>query len=88
MDERVRWRGRPPVSLPNLPPGDYVVEAWHELFGAQTANVTVGEGATAEVSFSFNAGMARNAVVPLGDPLIIKHAEDGSITAVREPADD
>jgi hypothetical protein len=32
--------------------------------------------------------MARNAVVPLGDPLIIKHAEDGSITAVRERSGD
>jgi hypothetical protein len=31
--------------------------------------------------------MARNAV-PLGDPLIIKHADDGSITAVREQSGD
>ncbi|MGH7550264.1 MAG: carboxypeptidase regulatory-like domain-containing protein, partial [Gemmatimonadota bacterium] len=29
-------------SLANLPPGDYVVEAWHELYGTQTQNVTVG----------------------------------------------
>ncbi|MEJ2341926.1 MAG: carboxypeptidase regulatory-like domain-containing protein [Gemmatimonadales bacterium] len=81
-------RGDGSFSLPNLPPGNYVVEAWHELFGAQTADVTVGEGATAEVSFTFSAGMARNAVVPLGDPLIIKHADDGSITAVRERSGD
>ena len=70
-------------SIPNLPPGQYVLEAWHELFGTQTANVTVTEGATLEVGFSFSAGMARNAVVPLGEPLIVKHGTDGSLTTVR-----
>ncbi len=74
-------------SLPNLPPGDYVVEAWHETYGAQSMNVTVGESATAEVSFSYNAAMAGN-VVPLGDPLIIGHGADGSVTADRRPAGD
>ena len=39
-----------------LPPGDYVLEAWHEMLGTQTQNVTVGEGATAEVSFTFTVG--------------------------------
>ena len=39
----------------NLPPGDYVVEAWHETLGAQTQNVTVGESETKELSFSFTA---------------------------------
>ena len=43
-------------DLSGLPPGDYVVEAWHEMLGSQTQNVTVGEGATAEVSFTFTAG--------------------------------
>ena len=43
-------------DLSGLPPGDYVVEAWHEMLGAQTQNVTVGESATAEVSFTFTAG--------------------------------
>ena len=43
-------------DISNLPPGDYVVEAWHEILGAQTQNVTVGEGATAELSFTFTAG--------------------------------
>ena len=42
-------------SLPNLPPGDYVVEAWHERFGTQEMSVTVGESATAEANFSFTA---------------------------------
>ena len=43
-------------DLSGLPPGDYVVESWHEMLGSQTQNVTVGEGATAEVSFTFTAG--------------------------------
>ena len=40
-------------DISELPPGDYVVEAWHEELGTQTQNVTVGEGGTAEVSFTF-----------------------------------
>ena len=43
-------------DLSGLPPGDYVVEAWHEELGTQTQNVTVGEGATAELSFTFSVG--------------------------------
>jgi len=43
-------------DLSGLPPGDYVVEAWHEMLGTQTQNVTVGEGATAELNFTFTVG--------------------------------
>lgn len=43
-------------DIGNLPAGSYVIEAWHEMLGAQTQNVTVGDGATAEVSFTFNVG--------------------------------
>ena len=43
-------------DISTLPPGDYVVEAWHEELGTQTQNVTVGEGATADVSFTFTVG--------------------------------
>jgi len=42
-------------QIGNLPPGDYVVEAWHETLGAQTQNVTVGERETKELSFTFTA---------------------------------
>ena len=42
-------------DISELPPGDYVVEAWHEELGTQTQNVTVSEGGTAEVSFTFTA---------------------------------
>jgi plastocyanin len=43
-------------DISGLPPGQYEVEAWHEMLGTQTQNVTVGEGATAELSFTFTAG--------------------------------
>jgi hypothetical protein len=43
-------------SLPNLPPGDYVVEAWHEEYGTQTAEVTVGESETVEIELTFAGG--------------------------------
>ena len=42
-------------DISTLPPGDYVVEAWHEQLGAQTQNVTVATGQTADVSFTFTA---------------------------------
>lgn len=42
-------------ELPNLPPGDYVIEAWHEKFGTQTQNVTLGEKETREIDFTFVA---------------------------------
>ncbi|HXV59634.1 MAG TPA: carboxypeptidase regulatory-like domain-containing protein [Vicinamibacteria bacterium] len=42
-------------SLANVPPGDYVVEAWHERFGTKEMNVTVTEKGTAEANFSFTA---------------------------------
>ena len=41
-------------SLDKLPPGKYVVEAWHEKLGTQTETVTVGDGETKEISFSFS----------------------------------
>ena len=40
-------------DISTLPPGDYVLEAWHESLGTQTQNVTVATGQTAEVSFTF-----------------------------------
>lgn len=55
-------------DLSTLPPGDYVLEAWHERYGTQTQNVTVVTGETATVTFTFSASMA-GAVVPLGEAI-------------------
>ncbi len=41
-------------NIPDLPPGDYVVEAWHERFGTQEMNITVGEKETVEANFAFS----------------------------------
>lgn len=38
-------------TIKDLPPGEYVLEAWHEKYGAQTAAVKVPE--TTEASFTF-----------------------------------
>lgn len=40
-------------EIKNLPPGNYVIEAWHEKYGAQTQNVTVSGSETKTVDFSF-----------------------------------
>ena len=60
-------------SLENLPAGDYVIEAWHETFGTQTQNVTVGAQETQEITFTFSGEMAGRPV-PLGEPLVL-HAD-------------
>jgi len=40
-------------SLPNLPPGTYTLEAWHEKLGRQTAHVTIGPGQKQSTSLVF-----------------------------------
>lgn len=45
-------------SIENLPAGEYVIEAWHERFGTQTQNVTVGDDESATVDFTFGDGPA------------------------------
>lgn len=40
-------------EIKDLPPGRYVIEAWHEKLGAQTAEVEIGEGETKTADFSF-----------------------------------
>ena len=40
-------------SLDKLPAGTYTIEAWHEKYGTQTQEVTVGDGETKSISFTF-----------------------------------
>lgn len=40
-------------TLRDLPPGDYVVAAWHERFGTREARVSLAARGTQEVSFGF-----------------------------------
>ena len=40
-------------TIDNLPPGQYVLEAWHQRSAPQQVTVTLGEGETKEVDFTF-----------------------------------
>jgi plastocyanin len=54
-------------TIANLPAGTYTLETWHEQYGTQTQQITVGPNETAEVTFDYDASMA-GAHVPLGTP--------------------
>jgi plastocyanin len=45
-------------SIDTLPPGHYVLAAWHEKLGEQTMNVTIDPKQTAQVTFTFDAPKA------------------------------
>lgn len=42
-------------KLPNLPPGNYTITAWHESYGEQTQQVTISGGETKALDFVFKA---------------------------------
>jgi hypothetical protein len=42
-------------KIAGLPPGSYTVEAWHERYGAKTAEITVAADKPAEAAFQFDA---------------------------------
>jgi plastocyanin len=54
-------------SLAQLPPGDYVIEAWHERYGAQTMKVTVAARETKTIEFHFKAAAAELPGTPGGN---------------------
>jgi hypothetical protein len=40
-------------TLAGVPPGDYVVEAWHEKYGKKTAKVSLEPGGSGKATFTF-----------------------------------
>jgi plastocyanin len=42
-------------TLPDLPPGHYVVTAWHEAYGTQSKEITINGGESVSLDFSFAA---------------------------------
>jgi uncharacterized membrane protein/plastocyanin len=40
-------------TLPKLPIGNYTIEAWHEVFGTQTQEITVTEQGVSNLTFTF-----------------------------------
>jgi len=61
-------------TISGLPPGDYVIEAWHETLGVSTQSVTVGAAETGTADFSFSEDMA-GGPVPMGEPIDLAHPE-------------
>ena len=59
--------------MDRLPPGTYVLEAWHETYGTATQSVTVEQGTMATVAFEFD-GMTADRPVPMGPVLVVDHA--------------
>lgn len=43
------------TSIPNLPPGNYVLEAWHEKLGARSQTVEIGPRESKDVEFNFSS---------------------------------
>jgi plastocyanin len=41
-------------SLPDLPPGNYTVTAWHELYGTQSKQITITAGDKKDLDFVFH----------------------------------
>lgn len=71
-------------SIANVPPGTYTLEAWHEKYGVQTAQVTVEANGAATVTFDYNASMA-GAVVPMGQAIDL---HDHGVKATPTPPAD
>ncbi|MGH7482668.1 MAG: carboxypeptidase regulatory-like domain-containing protein [Longimicrobiales bacterium] len=69
-------------TIANLPPGDYVVEAWHERYGTQTVNVSVQAQGEGQANFTYSAAQA-SAHVPLGEPIDLHDHGDRARTALR-----
>jgi len=42
-------------SIPNLPPGNYVIEAWHQRFGTLDQSVTIAPKTSPSISFIFRS---------------------------------
>jgi plastocyanin len=40
-------------SLPNLPPGTYTIEVWHEKLGTRTQQITIAPKQSADAAFTF-----------------------------------
>ncbi len=42
-------------SLPNLPPGTYILEVWHEKLGSRTQQITLAPKQSAEATFTYTS---------------------------------
>jgi plastocyanin len=71
-------------DLSNLPAGTYTVEAWHERFGTQTQQVTVGPNEAIDLHFSFDAAAAAGATGgPAAPHMVALHHADAAASTFR-----
>ena len=42
-------------TLPSLPPGEYVIEVWHEVYGTQTQSITISPNESKQLTFTFKS---------------------------------
>ena len=40
-------------ELPDLAPGTYTIEAWHEKYGVMEEKITIGDGETKTLEFTY-----------------------------------
>ncbi len=59
-------------TISGLPPGEYVIEAWHATLGVSTQTITVGDAETGTADFSFSEDMA-GGPVPMGETVDLAH---------------
>jgi len=48
-------QGNGSFTIAGVPPGTYTIEAWHEKFGAQTQQVTLGAKESKPITFTFKS---------------------------------
>ncbi|HET9985491.1 MAG TPA: carboxypeptidase regulatory-like domain-containing protein [Longimicrobiales bacterium] len=63
-------------TISNLPPGTYTIETWHEKYGKQTQQVTVGPNETKAVDFTYSGSATASAPVP-GAARLAAHVHPG-----------
>jgi hypothetical protein len=79
-------------KLPDLPPGQYTVSAWHEVYGEQQQRVTVSAGKPMEIQFNFQATQHASAAgihdakAPCCKPAISGVSPSASVVTSAEPA--
>ena len=62
-----------------MPAGQYEVEAWHETFGTVTQSVSVADGETKEITFTFK--QKRAAAEPQKPSRTVVLSETGEVVS-------
>ena len=79
------FRGKSPLTIPNLAPGDYTVRAELAGYGTETRTVTLANGATAREEFRLSNTMGRLEIrsAPVGAQVLL----DGKVVGTTRSKD-